>query len=128
MSKMFQRSMLTFQPRSLILESHQHIQQLSQNPLGQLKVRNEAKIRKRYNQVPHLTQDTTWESHKNTIKITNKSQEVCPFPAGDHKAAMNRRKSMRNTRHKNANDPQKKYRLGTVSKKNLLEGLNQISL
>ena len=28
---------------------------------------------------------------KNTINITNKSQEVSPFPAGDHKAAMNRR-------------------------------------
>ena len=29
------------------------------------KVRKEAKIRKRYNQVPHLTQDTTRESNKN---------------------------------------------------------------
>ena len=28
----------------------------------------EAKIRNRYNQIPHLTQDTTWESDKNTIK------------------------------------------------------------
>ena len=27
-------------------------------------------------------------------------QEVSPFPAGDHKAAMNRCESMRNTRHK----------------------------
>ena len=27
-----------------------------------------------------------------------------------------RRDEMRNTRHKNTNDPQKKYRLGTVSK------------
>ena len=25
------------------------------------KVRNMAKIRKRYNQVPHMTQDTTWD-------------------------------------------------------------------
>ena len=56
-----------------------------------MKVRKTAKIRKRYNQVPHLTQDTTWESNKNTINITNKSQEASPFPAGDHKAAMNRR-------------------------------------
>ena len=55
------------------------------------------KIRKRYNQVPHLTQDTTCKSDKNTINITNKSQEVSPFLAGDHKAAMNRRESMRNT-------------------------------
>ena len=45
-----------------------------------------AKIRKRYSQVPQLTQDTTWESNKNTIDITNKSPEVSPFPAGDHKA------------------------------------------
>ena len=59
-----------------------------------------ARIRKRYNQVPHPTQDTTWESKKNTLNITNKSQEVSPFPAGDHNAAMNRRQSMRNTRHK----------------------------
>ena len=58
------------------------------------------KIRKRYNQVQHLTQDTTWESNKYTINITNKSQEVSPFPAGDHKPAMNRRESMRNTRRK----------------------------
>ena len=64
------------------------------------KVRKTAKIRKRYNQVPHLIENTTWESNKNTINIINKSQEVSPFPAGDHKAAMNRQESMRNTRHK----------------------------
>ena len=27
-----------------------------------MEVSNKAKIRNRYNQVPHLTQDTTWES------------------------------------------------------------------
>ena len=90
-----------------------------------IKVRKEAKIRKRYNQVPHLTQYTTWQGNKITINSTYKSQEVCPFPLGDHKVAMNRRESMRNTRHKNTNDPQKKYRLGTVSKNILLEGLNR---
>ena len=84
-----------------------------------------ANIRKRYNQVPYLSQDTIWDSKKNTISITSKSQEDSPFPAGDHKAAMNRRESMRNKRHKNTNGPQKKYRLGTVSKSILLEGLNQ---
>ena len=47
-----------------------------------LKARKMAKIRNRYNQAPHLTQDTTCESNKNTIKITNKSKEVSPFPAG----------------------------------------------
>ena len=70
----------------------------------QSKVRKMAKIRKRYNQVPHLTQETTWESYNSTIKITNKSQEVSPFPADDHRAVMNRRESMSNTRHKNTND------------------------
>ena len=68
---------------------------------------------------------TTWESNRNIININNKSQEVSPFPAGDHKAVIYRRKSMRNTRHKNTNDPQKKYRFGTVSKHISLEGLNQ---
>ena len=52
------------------------------------KVSKEAKIK---NQVPHMTQDTTRESNKRTIKYhTQESQEVSPFPAGDHKAAMNK--------------------------------------
>ena len=59
-----------------------------------------AKIMKRYNQVPHLTQDTIWDSNKNTINITKKNHEVSPFPAGDHMAAMKRHESMSNTRHK----------------------------
>ena len=84
------------------------------------KVRKKAKIRNRYNQVPHLTQDSTWESDKNTRKHhTQKSLDVSPFPAGDHKAARNRQDSMTkaNTKHNNKKDPQKKHRLGTVSKK-----------
>ena len=63
------------------------------------KIKKDGKDLETLNQVLHLTQDTTWESNKDTINITNKSQEVSPFPAGDHKAAMNRRESMRNTRH-----------------------------
>ena len=38
-----------------------------------IKVRKGTKIRNRYNQVPQVTQDTTWESDKNTINITNES-------------------------------------------------------
>ena len=64
------------------------------------KVRKTAKIRNPYNQVPHLSQHTTWKSNKITINITNKSHEVSPFPSGDHKAAINRRESMTNTGHK----------------------------
>ena len=37
------------------------------------------------------TQDTTWESDKNTRKHhTQENQEVSPFQAGDHKAARNK--------------------------------------
>ena len=77
-----------------------------------------AKIRKRYNQAPHLTQDTTLESNTNTINITNNTKEVSPFPAGDHMAAMNRRKRKdeKHKTQKHTNDPQKKYHLGMVSK------------
>ena len=70
------------------------------NSKGSDKVRKTARIRNQYSQVPHLSQDTKWENNKITIIITNKSQEVSPFPAGDHKAAMNRLESMTYTRHK----------------------------
>ena len=63
------------------------------------KVRKTARIRNRYNQVTYLSQDTKWESNKITINVTNKSQEVSPFPSVEHKAAMNRRESMANIRH-----------------------------
>ena len=45
------------------------------------RVRKGAKIRNRYNQELHLTQDTNG-------KVTSHSmgQEVSPFPAGDHSA------------------------------------------
>ena len=71
------------------------------------KSKKDYKDQDRYNQVPHLTQDTTWESSKSTINITHKSQEVNPFPAGDHKAASNRRKSMQPQDINNTNDPQR---------------------
>ena len=49
--------------------------------------KKEVKIWNLYNQAPHQTQDTMYESDKNTIKHhKQESQEVSPFPAGDHKA------------------------------------------
>ena len=51
----------------------------------QCKEGKEAKIWNQYNQVPHLTQDTVWENDKK--HQIQESQEVSPFPAGDHKAA-----------------------------------------
>ena len=56
-----------------------------------MKVSKGAKIRNRYNQVPHLTQDTKGKVTNSQLDTTNESQEVSPFPAGDHKAHINRR-------------------------------------
>ena len=88
-----------------------------------LKLRKGAKTRNRYNQVPHLTQDTNGKVTNSQLDTTNESQEVSSFPAGDDKAQINRRAQRRN---KHKNDPQKKLRLGTVSKNILLEGLNRL--
>ena len=62
---------------------------------------------------------------KTQLNITNVSQEVSSFTTGDHKAAMNRQKKHDTQNRNNTNDPQKKYRLRTVSKNSLLEGLNR---
>ena len=59
--------------------------------VGDHKVRKRAKIRNRYNQAPHLTQDTNGKVTTSQLDITNESQEVSPFPAGDHKASIKRR-------------------------------------
>ena len=73
---------------------------LDQKVSGYMKVRKTARIRNQHNQVPHLSQDTKWKSNKIVINVINKSQKVSSFPSGDHKAAINRRESMANTRHK----------------------------
>ena len=90
------------------------------------KVRKRAKIRNRLNQAPHLTQDTNGKVTTSQFDITNESQEVSRCPAGDHKVSINRRTWKNNKKDRNnINDPQKKHRLGTVSKNILLEGLNR---
>ena len=90
-----------------------------------VKVRKMSKVRNRYNQVPHLAQATMgkWQEKKHHIQ---ESQEVSPFPAGDHKAARNRQNSMTNTNPNNKKDPQKKHHPGMVSKKNT-GGLKHVS-
>ena len=70
-----------------------------------LKVSKGAKIRNRYNQVSYLTQDTNGKVTNSQLDTTNESQEVSPFPAGDHKAHINRRaqrhsKQKREQKHK----------------------------
>ena len=58
-----------------------------------------AKIRNRYNQVPHLTQDSNGKVTNSQLDTTNENQDVCPFSAGDHKAQINRR-AQRHTKQK----------------------------
>ena len=110
--KSFQRgpTLTTFNDYYISLMRGERIQIL-------LKVSKGAKIRNRYNQVPHLTQDTYGKVTKSQLDTTNESQEVSPFPAGDHKAHKNRRAqrhSNHKTEKKHIKHPQKKYRLGTV--------------
>ena len=65
------------------------------------KASRKAKIRYRYNQVPHLIQDAIWENATKTRKHhIQESQEFSPLPVSDHKAVMNRQESMTNTKHK----------------------------
>ena len=92
-----------------------------------LNVSKGAKIRNGYNQVPHLTQDTKGKVTNLQLDTTNESQEVSPFPAGDHKAHINRRdKDIANTRqNKNINDQQKKSALER-SVKYFTGGLKQV--
>ena len=77
-----------------------------------------AKIRNQYNQVPHLTQDTNGKVTNSQSDTTNESQAASPFPAGDHKVHINRHSQWhsKSKKEKNIKDPQKKYRLGRVSK------------
>ena len=94
-----------------------------------VKVSKGAKIRNQYNQVPHLTQDTNGKVTNSQLDTTNESQEVSAFPAGDHRAHINRR-TQRHSKHKtekNIKAPQKKYRLEMVSKKYLTGGLKPVS-
>ena len=72
------------------------------------KVSEGAKIRNRYNQVPHLTQDTNGKVTNSQLDTTNESQEVSPFPASDHKAHINRR-AQRHSKHKT----EQKYKRST---------------
>ena len=83
-----------------------------------IKVSKGAKIRNRYNQVPQLTQDTDGKVTNSKLDTTNESQEVSPFPAGDHKAHMNR-SAQRHIKHKtekNIKDPQKNTALDWLVK------------
>ena len=57
---------------SLLLEEDSYLKDIT------FKVSKGAKIRNRYNQVPHLTQDTNGKVTISQEDITNESQEVSP--------------------------------------------------
>ena len=63
-----------------------------------LEVSKGTKIRNRYSQDSNLTQDTNGKLTNSQLDITNENQEVSPFPAGDHKAKINRR-AQRHSKH-----------------------------
>ena len=87
------------------------------------KVSKGAKIRNRYNQVSYLTQDINGKVTYSQLDTTNESQEVSPFPAGDHKAHItDAYKGIANTRQKNI-----KYQQKNGQQNILLEGLNQFN-
>ena len=49
--------------------------------------------------IKYLTQDTNGKVINSQLDTTNESQEASPFPAGDHKAHINRR-AQRHSKHK----------------------------
>ena len=64
-----------------------------------LKVSKGAKIRNRYNQVPHLAKGTNGKVTNSQLDTTNESQKVSSFPADDHKAHItDAHKGIANTR------------------------------
>ena len=60
-------------------------------PVSYYKNKKEDKDQERCNQAPHLTQETNGKVTTSQLDIKNESQEVRSFPAGDHKAPINRR-------------------------------------
>ena len=86
--------------------------------LSHVLVSKGAKIRNRYNQVPRLTQDTNGKvtNSQQTPQTRAKRSALSQQMATKH-ILINAHKDIANTRqNKNIKDPQKKYRLGTVSK------------
>ena len=67
------------------------------SPVINVKVSKGAKIRNRYNQVPHLTQDTNGKVTNSQLDTSYESQYGSPFQAGDHKAHIINRRAQRQT-------------------------------
>ena len=92
-----------------------------------IKVRKRAKIRNRYNQAPHPTQDT--KGKVTTSQFNKTSQTRAKRPALSQQMTNRHQQtdvheSITKQDRNNINDPQKKHRIGTVSKNILLQGFN----
>ena len=85
-----------------------------------------AQIWNRYNQVPHLTQDTVWESEKYKKKIRYMRAKKSAFSQQVTTRLNDTDKTIKQRQTQNKKDPQKKYRLGMVSKK-ITGGLKLVS-
>ena len=74
-----------------------------------IKVSKGAKIRNRYNQVSHMTQNTNGKVTNSQLDTANESQEVSPFRGGDHKEHINRRAQM----HSKYKTEKRKHKIST---------------
>ena len=93
-----------------------------------MKVRKRAKIRNRYNQAPHPTQDTNEKLTTSQPATTNESQEISPQPATTMHQQTDAHESTTKQDRNNTNEPQKKHRAGTVRKNIPLEGPNKTKI
>ena len=76
-----------------------------------------------------MTQDTNGKVTNSQIDTTNESQEVSPFPAGDHKAHIKRR-TQRYSKHKTEEKHKKIHKRSTALErpvKYFTGGLNAVS-
>ena len=89
-------------------------------------IRKRAKIRNRYNQAPHQTQDTNGKEkyYKYSSQTRAKRSALSRQVATRHQQT-DVHESITKQDRNNINDLQKKHRLGTTSKNILLEGLTQ---
>ena len=95
LNKSFQRQNYLSEPIGWSLLKHKWaiFSQDEASGISRIKVRKKANIRNRYNQIPHPTRYTIWESDKTHENFIPEGQEVSPFPAVDHNAARNREDS-----------------------------------
>ena len=92
-----------------------------------MKVSKGAKLRNRYNQVLHLTQDTIGKVTNSQLYTTNESLEASPFPAGDQGTNKQTHIKALDTREKKHKRSTKEVRPWNGQSNILLEalGLNQ---